>query len=314
MKRYIRSSTQEKVLTTEERIRLFGEEPKGEVVIPEGYTGIGEDAFKYCKSLKSVTISNGVTSIGNGAFYDCESLTSVTIPNSVTIIDEWAFVFCESLTDVIIPDSVTSIGEFAFYDCTSLTSITIPKGVTSIGHSAFGYCESLTSVTIGNSVTRIGDFAFAHCKSLTDVTFLGDMKSIELETLFYDTPVDEDMKQYYSTTDEDEQTLGTWEDVQNSLQSDFESGIDPIYRQTDAGSYIEGLCQDVESEMGVWLEPSIQAGNGGIWIYSSDDGRCIAEDIDYAGFNDTCIDLALRVNSEEEFKSAYRNYLKTQIE
>ena len=43
----------------------------GDVVIPDGVTGIGDHAFSQCKSLTSVTIPDGVTSIGDCAFLGC---------------------------------------------------------------------------------------------------------------------------------------------------------------------------------------------------------------------------------------------------
>ena len=109
----------------------------GDVVIPDGVTGIGEEAFEACISLTSVTIPNSVTSIGEKTFSDCTSLTSVTIPNSVTSIGWGAFEYCSSLTSVTIPNSVTSIGESAFEYCSSLTSVTIPSSVTKMGLDAF---------------------------------------------------------------------------------------------------------------------------------------------------------------------------------
>jgi len=53
------------------------------VIIPEGVTAIGENAFRNNRSLTSVIIPSGVTSIGRYAFYYCTSLTSVTIPVSL---------------------------------------------------------------------------------------------------------------------------------------------------------------------------------------------------------------------------------------
>ena len=148
------------------------------VVISDGVTSIGENAFNGCSSLTSVTIPNSMTSIGHDAFWNCNSLTSVTIPNSVTSIGDHAFCSCDSLTSVTIGNSVTSIGEGAFQYCSSLTSITIPNSVTTISRDAFMGCKSLASVTIGNSVTSIGDYTFGSCSSLTSVTIPNSVTSI----------------------------------------------------------------------------------------------------------------------------------------
>jgi hypothetical protein len=47
------------------------------VTIPDGFTKIGKEAFRGCKSLASVEIPDSVTEIGKLAFYECESLASV---------------------------------------------------------------------------------------------------------------------------------------------------------------------------------------------------------------------------------------------
>ena len=150
----------------------------GDVVIPSSVTNngttysvtsIGDNAFRNCSGLTSITIGNSVTSIGEGAFYECSELISVTIPNSVTSIGDYAFLECSGLTSVTIGNSVTSIGESAFYECSGLTSVTIGNSVTSIGGVAFYKCSGLTSVTIPNSVTSIGDYAFSYCIGLTSI-------------------------------------------------------------------------------------------------------------------------------------------------
>ena len=138
------------------------------ITIPEGVTSIGRYAFRGCSSLASVTLPDSVTSIGQGAFSNCSSLASITIPDNVTSIGGFAFEYCSSLTSITIPDSVTSIETYAFDNCTSLASITIPDGVTSIGYGAFYNCSSLTSITIPDSVTSIGENAFCECSSLAE--------------------------------------------------------------------------------------------------------------------------------------------------
>lgn len=101
---------------------------KGEYIIPDSVTSIGEDAFCNCTKLISVTIGNSVTNIGDKAFYGCSSLTSVTIPNSITRIGDMAFYNCSRLASVTIPNNVTDIGRSAFSGCDQLAEIYVPHG------------------------------------------------------------------------------------------------------------------------------------------------------------------------------------------
>ena len=174
--------------------------PSSEYAIPDSVTSVDATAFRYCRSLTSVTIPDSVTSIGDDAFYGCESLTSIVIPDSVTSIGDPAFSSCkslesvtigssvtsigdrfrrcESLESVTIGSSVTSIGDVAFWGCKSLKSVTIPDSVTSIGDDAFYGCESLTSIFIPDSVTSIGERVFSSCESLKSVTIGSSVTSI----------------------------------------------------------------------------------------------------------------------------------------
>ena len=150
------------------------------VIIRDGVTSIGDDAFTYCYSLTSITIPNSVTSIGNQAFYKCSSLTSVTIPNSVTSIGVGAFYGCSSLTSITIPNSVTSIGYAAFYGCDKLVDVycyaTTPPGIgvndvypTFSNYNAFLYvpCESKKAYMVD---IVWGNFKYIECISSDNVT------------------------------------------------------------------------------------------------------------------------------------------------
>ena len=103
--------------------------------------------------IEKVVIKNGVTSIGEDAFF-WSDITSVTIPNSVSSIGDSAFNRCYMLENVTIPDSVKSIGDYAFCsDGGGLKSVTIGIGVTSIGEGAF-YADELSTVNYNGTIKQ----------------------------------------------------------------------------------------------------------------------------------------------------------------
>lgn len=122
--------------------------------------------YNDCSSIKSIVIGNGVTSIGKNAFNNCKFLESITIPANVKSISEYAFYSCQKLTTVIFDGTPTlaTIGKYAFRDCLSLESITIPASVTSIGDEAFMCCSELMSVEVYAPSCTLGSDAFKDTK------------------------------------------------------------------------------------------------------------------------------------------------------
>ena len=186
----------------ENTLILYAPGKKGEFIIPNHVTSIGDHAFHVCSSLTSVVIGDSVTSIGNYAFAYCSSLTSVVIPDSVISIGADAFDRCYNLTSVVIGDSVTSIGDRAFYDCsnlefnvhgnglylgnednpfialikgsnTAISTLEVHQDAKVIADYAFSGYARLTSVVIPDSVTSIGEWAFSDCSNLKEVNYLG---------------------------------------------------------------------------------------------------------------------------------------------
>lgn len=112
----------------------------------------------YLGNIKSIVIENGITSIGDNAFDSCINLTEVSLPDSITEISYGSFTNCSSLSTITIPETITSIKAYSFEACTSLSEITIPQNVTSIDESAFNGCYNLSTIIFkGNKPTMLND-------------------------------------------------------------------------------------------------------------------------------------------------------------
>jgi len=104
---------------------------KGVFAIPNGVTGIGEEAFNCCINLTGVIIPDSVTNIGDRAFYNCTGLIKADIGKGITRIGEKAFAWCERLTGVTLSSGLTGIDGNAFAGCISLASVTFAGTIKS---------------------------------------------------------------------------------------------------------------------------------------------------------------------------------------
>lgn len=87
-------------------------------------------------TIQSVVIPNGITVIGENAFLSCGNLKSIVLPDSLKEIELWAFGYCSSLRTMIIPNGTERIGRCAFYLCSAIT-VWIPQSVTTIEDQVF---------------------------------------------------------------------------------------------------------------------------------------------------------------------------------
>lgn len=176
------------------------------LVLEDGVTSVGDNAFYYCKSLTSVTIPDSVTEIGLMAF-SYTGLTSIYLPASVVTIDspndyEAAFLGCSDGMTIYsgaqtVPDGwgrywdyissdkklICKFGysyeDYIFWSSmdNTATTIQLPEGITMIPASAFSGWSSLKSVKIPSTVTSIGALAFSGT-ALEEVEFLGNCPQI----------------------------------------------------------------------------------------------------------------------------------------
>lgn len=184
------------------------------IIIKEGVTSIGKNAFYQFTAVKEMVIPEGVTLIGDNGLSSMSKLESVSLPNSLTTINNYAFTDCPKLTSLYIPKNVSSIGSIILEYSEAITSLSvdkenttfdsrdncnaviktatnalvlgtnvtvIPATVTTIDRSAFQHCSVMTQIVIPSSVKTINRTAFAYCSGLTSIEIPASVTSISGE-------------------------------------------------------------------------------------------------------------------------------------
>ncbi len=154
------------------------------VVIEEGVTSIGSNAFIVCNQLSSVSLPSSMKTIGDFSFNHCSNLKSINIPNGVTTIGKEAFAHCFSLDEIVLPNSVVSVGETAF-GWTALKNVVIPESLTVLEAHLFYACNDLISVKLPDGLENIGDGAFYGCANLKNINIPDGVKSIGEGAFYY---------------------------------------------------------------------------------------------------------------------------------
>lgn len=140
----------------------------GEIEIPAHHenllvTSIKDNAFtatadnNFGQILKTVIIPGTLRTVGQNAFKDCKSLETVT--------------FLDYVVGTKVERN-TIIGAKAFEGCNALENLTLSCNIQKIEMDAFKNCSRLESLVIPKLVDEIRPGAFAGCTHLEDVTFL----------------------------------------------------------------------------------------------------------------------------------------------
>ena len=141
--------------------------------LPSTLTSIGKNAFSNCIKLEILNLPSSLKNIGEYSFSSCISLTSISLPKGIETISVGAFSFCTSLSSLpVFPESIDSIGGGVFYGCGFSGVLIIPEGIKAIGEYTFGSCEEITSIVFPSTLTTIGSNAFLACKSLNSGTLI----------------------------------------------------------------------------------------------------------------------------------------------
>ena len=156
---------------------VTGRKPEGKIIIPDGCTEIGDDAFSSAGQMTQVRLPGNLTSIGERAFARCSSLQQVDFSSCtyLTSIGKSAFGDCKDLQQVNLfrCHALTSIGEYAFNGCTALQEVDLSlcTHLTKISEGTFFYCNKLKKVKFPYDLTAIEKKAFSNCTDLTEVDF-----------------------------------------------------------------------------------------------------------------------------------------------
>lgn len=147
------------------------------VVIPEGYERLGNEAFVGCSHVKNFTFPKSLQVIGDRSFYSCNDLRVIEFNEGLENIGKEAFMG-NSLVSVKFPSTLRIINDAAFATASKdphITNIKLNAGLKYIGNSAFALenDESEGVLEIPASVRYIGPFAF-NFRQYQDVYFYGE--------------------------------------------------------------------------------------------------------------------------------------------
>ena len=120
-------------------------------------TEIGERAFYYNSTIKSINLGANVRKVGSYAFTCTTNLTSITGLNALTDIGDHAFYMCYVTGDVSFSSSLTTIGNGAFMDSKLSTVTFADTGNPYVDSAAFRSMDNLTSIHIGSEMTQFYD-------------------------------------------------------------------------------------------------------------------------------------------------------------
>lgn len=110
------------------------------VLTISGTGDINASAFKQKSNITMVVIENGITGIGNDAFRLCTKLRYISIPQSVKKIGDYAFYQCANygMKTCIVANDELSIGDKAFYQIGEKSYLSFAgKNAPALGESVF---------------------------------------------------------------------------------------------------------------------------------------------------------------------------------
>ena len=180
--------------------------------------GEGAEWHAYYHKVKKIVINEGISSIGTNAFYGLDEAESIKIPNSVKTIYSGALQGCESIEEVHLPNNLTNIGTDAFFLMGSCKGFYIDEpGPKTAYHTEDGvlFCnQTLITYPQGNTrasyrvpygTEKLEGLAFANTTYLQTV-YIPETMTRMYDKMFSDelngaTHMEHPLKIYFCTTE-----------------------------------------------------------------------------------------------------------------
>ena len=158
-----------------------------DIVIPDTYRFIGNEAFMGNERINSVTLPRGCIVIGKSAFEGCCFQKEVKYPNTLLWIRQRAFSRNNRLRRVHIPPSVAKIDKNVYKECKKLYRAEFARGskCRAIPEGMFDCCGRLSQVVLPDEIQLIGRRAFYRCKELQELHFPQSLKIIDSEAFYF---------------------------------------------------------------------------------------------------------------------------------
>ena len=180
--------------------------------------GEGAEWHAYYHKVKKIVINEGISSIGTNAFSGLEEAESIKIPHSVKTIYSGALQGCESIEEVHLPNNLTNIGTNAFFLMGSCKGFYIDEpGPKTAYHTEDGvlFCnQTLITYPQGNTrasyrvpygTEKLEGLAFANTTYLQTV-YIPETMTRMYDKMFSDesngaTHMEHPLKIYFCTTE-----------------------------------------------------------------------------------------------------------------
>lgn len=165
---------------------MFNNQGLYTLVLPEGVSSIGSQAFSHCYSLYDITMPSTVFRIADYAFEYCEDLTSISLPAALGDMGTGVFQQCFGLTEINVDEanseyvsidgvlysgkgSAAGLYMLAYPGGKRAKSFVMPDNVYGLDSYALSANLNLESITLSAALSRIPSFTFSECESLAEI-------------------------------------------------------------------------------------------------------------------------------------------------